>query len=1208
MEMNRVKLSIVCLLAMAALLCAGDLRAQGSRKDDVVFNAQGRPMAGATVRICTSAATGQPCTPLALIYSDPGLTQALANPTTSDGLGNYTFYAAPGRYEIEISGPSITTKQIPNVILPSDPTAPTFSTITTTNGISAFSLVLAGNLTVQGSAAITGSLTVGGAPIPSVNQDNQWAASQRFKGSDPWRDITAYMPAGGCDQSAFNGVHTTGSISSGTNALTIAGDNNFKNGCGIFIAGAGPASTLATPAQGAAPNANVIGATGSTTVHYKIAAIDAHFGTSATSTGATVTITNAPATRTPLNYVGVYWAAVSNAVGYLVYSDASGSYAPLGYSFACAGFTAGQTCGIIDKGSETNTWAGSNGFWPQTPPAAATNQALITTITSGANGGLNLVLAANASSTVSGSFTFPDNSMFIAQAISAAAGDGSPSISNRGTVFIPEGQWYMSTISFPGSGMAGVKIVQTGSILLYGLPVEGSLASSGGTGQISITGTGGVYSQGNWTLSCSQILGYQTLGALFVDYGAGSGLDLSHVCLSSAQAGIIQDSQGDVTTQDVTFSNWTGSGPMLQVDNNAFFSLFDRTNWNDSANGNNSIPAIWFLGLTNTGHTSVFDFRDNSFVSHTIRVDIPFPSGGGPTGNTLAFDGTTDIEDNYDLGFINFATCNSVSEVTLDNIVTGDELASSQSLLYSAAACGALPGSNIFVHGQTTGFSKLAGTAQNSGNPVNCRDWIYEGPSNGGSGTSSVGYWGNLFGSYSGCDLGITQTGYDVQTTEVLTSGGNDSLGPAGEQMIGHVFRRPQTVVSGTGSGSLSAATYYFTVTAVDVAGRESAPSPEISQAVGASSSISLSASTAIYFPSSCNFYFGTSAGAEANYFNSTAVTNGTCTFTLTTTTGELTKSPAPVGNAMRTWLTEENNGNSCLFCGFSGGLGTGFVGFNLTAAQYAAIPTGAQFAFNGGVHGYKFYSGAETTAPTGVASVDLLYSDSTAHRWRMINNNGTVTSVAGLADFAAPPAIGNTTPAAITGTSLACPEGTAPGGVSGTDILYCDSTAHRFKKIENNGAVLTVGSADSSACAYQGPASAVTGTGAAATYFTCTLPAGVMGAGQGIIITALAKHTTGTAAVSYTLSFGGTSTTLTQPAGAANQLEHLSYIVMNNAGSTSAQNISTVGQDSNAGTNSIKLDTAAVSTSSAVTINLQFNVAATDAITPEMFLVELKQ
>src|SRR3989304_5242944 len=63
----------------------------------------------------------------ALIYSAAGLTQALANPLATDGLGNYTFYAAPGRYTIEISGPGITTKQLPNVILPSDPSSPTFT-------------------------------------------------------------------------------------------------------------------------------------------------------------------------------------------------------------------------------------------------------------------------------------------------------------------------------------------------------------------------------------------------------------------------------------------------------------------------------------------------------------------------------------------------------------------------------------------------------------------------------------------------------------------------------------------------------------------------------------------------------------------------------------------------------------------------------------------------------------------------------------------------------------------------------------------------------------------------------------------------------------------------------------------------------------------------------------------------------------------------
>src|SRR6266571_5830002 len=143
------------LLALALHVWPGTIgpaHAQGSRKDDIVFNSRGTPLAGATVRVCAMPASGQPCTPVALIYSDVGLTQALANPTTTDGLGNYFFYAAPGKYEIEISGPAITTKQIPNVILPNDPASPNFS------AVSAFSLTLSGNLTVNGNSTVVGNL------------------------------------------------------------------------------------------------------------------------------------------------------------------------------------------------------------------------------------------------------------------------------------------------------------------------------------------------------------------------------------------------------------------------------------------------------------------------------------------------------------------------------------------------------------------------------------------------------------------------------------------------------------------------------------------------------------------------------------------------------------------------------------------------------------------------------------------------------------------------------------------------------------------------------------------------------------------------------------------------------------------------------------------------------------------------------------------
>src|SRR5260370_14200982 len=135
--------------------------AQGSRKDDIVFNSRGIPLAGATIRICAVPASGQPCTPLAQIYSDAALTQAMANPTSTDGLGNYSFYAAPGKYEIEISGPSITTKQLPNVILPNDPASPTFSSVSSSGAISAFSLNLSGNLTVNGNTTVVGNFASG---------------------------------------------------------------------------------------------------------------------------------------------------------------------------------------------------------------------------------------------------------------------------------------------------------------------------------------------------------------------------------------------------------------------------------------------------------------------------------------------------------------------------------------------------------------------------------------------------------------------------------------------------------------------------------------------------------------------------------------------------------------------------------------------------------------------------------------------------------------------------------------------------------------------------------------------------------------------------------------------------------------------------------------------------------------------------------------
>jgi hypothetical protein len=280
------------LLALVLHVLPGPVapvRAQGSRKDDIVFNSRGIPLAGATVRVCAMPATGQPCAPLALIYSDSGLTQALANPTTTDGMGNYFFYAAPGQYEIEISGPSITDKQIPNVILPNDPSSPTFS-----GAVSAFSLSLGGNLTVSGNTTVVGSLASGtltlnnqstppgAAGTGTVNLYTKTADMRLYYKDQTGTEIGPLGPGNGAQTNVSNtftapqniaaDFHTKGpnpsfdlllyggyysgttpptitcATTASSNQITCSGGvSDFLTGHGVAIPTAGAAPTMLTP-------------------------------------------------------------------------------------------------------------------------------------------------------------------------------------------------------------------------------------------------------------------------------------------------------------------------------------------------------------------------------------------------------------------------------------------------------------------------------------------------------------------------------------------------------------------------------------------------------------------------------------------------------------------------------------------------------------------------------------------------------------------------------------------------------------------------------------------------------------------------------------------------------------------------------------------------------------------------------------------------
>lgn len=62
----------------------------------------GQPAPGAAVRVCTSTATGTPCSPLAPnVYSDPTLTTSIANPFSADSNGNYSVFLPTGVYIVQ---------------------------------------------------------------------------------------------------------------------------------------------------------------------------------------------------------------------------------------------------------------------------------------------------------------------------------------------------------------------------------------------------------------------------------------------------------------------------------------------------------------------------------------------------------------------------------------------------------------------------------------------------------------------------------------------------------------------------------------------------------------------------------------------------------------------------------------------------------------------------------------------------------------------------------------------------------------------------------------------------------------------------------------------------------------------------------------------------------------------------------------------------
>jgi hypothetical protein len=107
-----MKIKVLALL----ILIPTSLFAQGGFVRDIVLQRRvltnpsityAQPVNGATVRVCTGG--GIPCTPLASIFNDAGLSSTKSNPTSTDINGNFSFWAAPGPYTVGITVGGVTT-------------------------------------------------------------------------------------------------------------------------------------------------------------------------------------------------------------------------------------------------------------------------------------------------------------------------------------------------------------------------------------------------------------------------------------------------------------------------------------------------------------------------------------------------------------------------------------------------------------------------------------------------------------------------------------------------------------------------------------------------------------------------------------------------------------------------------------------------------------------------------------------------------------------------------------------------------------------------------------------------------------------------------------------------------------------------------------------------------------------------------------------
>jgi hypothetical protein len=93
-------------LIILACLCVRVGWSQAAPISGQVISATGGPASGVQIYVCSATSSGSPCSPVATVYQDYGLTIPSANPFLSDSNGNFTVYvpalASPNLYTVNM--------------------------------------------------------------------------------------------------------------------------------------------------------------------------------------------------------------------------------------------------------------------------------------------------------------------------------------------------------------------------------------------------------------------------------------------------------------------------------------------------------------------------------------------------------------------------------------------------------------------------------------------------------------------------------------------------------------------------------------------------------------------------------------------------------------------------------------------------------------------------------------------------------------------------------------------------------------------------------------------------------------------------------------------------------------------------------------------------------------------------------------------------